>query len=83
LKKGSCGSSRNLLKKERIERKKEVKMMMVVIVVELLGEYTAVLTRLTERLLPPRRSLHVHALRNLRLNSTASTQDSSSFLLYF
>jgi len=55
----------------------------VVIVAKLLGEYTAVLKRLTERLLPPRRSLHVHALRNLLLNSTAPTHDYSSFLLYF
>ncbi|KAG6707576.1 hypothetical protein I3843_06G035100 [Carya illinoinensis] len=59
-------------------------MMMVAIAAELLREYAAALTRVTERLLPPRRGvIHFHGLRNLRLSSPASNQDSSSFVLYF
>lgn len=57
-------------------------MMMMVIMAELLGEYAAVLTRLTVRLAQPRRRIRTHAFRNLRLNSYASMQD-SSFILYF
>ncbi|KAG2708678.1 hypothetical protein I3760_05G203300 [Carya illinoinensis] len=57
-------------------------MMMVAVMAELLGEYTAALTRMTEWLLPPRRSMHFHGLRNLRLSSPASTQD-DSFIVYF
>lgn len=58
-------------------------MMMMVIMAELLGEYAAVLTRLTERLAQPRRRIRTNAFRNLRLNSYTSMQDSSSFILYF
>lgn len=58
-------------------------MMMVAIVAELLEEYTAVLKRVTESLLPPRRSVRFHGLMNLRLSSPTSTQGSSSFILYF
>ncbi|KAG6714396.1 hypothetical protein I3843_05G184900 [Carya illinoinensis] len=58
-------------------------MMMVAVMAELLGEYTAALTRMTEWLLPPRRSMHFHGLRNLRLSYPASTQDDSSFIVYF
>ena len=57
-------------------------MITVAVVAELLGEYTAALTRVTERLLPPRRRL-----RSFRFRSSSSTahqqDDSSSFILYF
>ncbi|RYR34158.1 hypothetical protein HN51_032027 [Arachis hypogaea] len=61
-------------------------MIMVASMTEILGEYTAVLTRVTERLLPrQQRSMSFSGgLRILRFASTTtSTSESSSFLLYF
>ncbi|KAG5052716.1 hypothetical protein AAZX31_02G208800 [Glycine max] len=59
-------------------------MIMVVVMTEILGEYTAVLTRVTERLLP-RHGISFGGLRrNLRFaSSTTSSSDSTSFLVYF
>ncbi|KAF7830811.1 hypothetical protein G2W53_013144 [Senna tora] len=59
-------------------------MIMVVAMTSILGEYTAALTRVTERLLP-RRHLSFNGLRNLRLGSTtsSSTSQPDSFLVYF
>ncbi|KAG4966321.1 hypothetical protein JHK82_040510 [Glycine max] len=59
-------------------------MIMVVVMTGILGEYTAVLTRVTERLLP-RHGISFRGLRrNLRFASTTSSSDSaSSFLVYF
>ncbi|KAK7385486.1 hypothetical protein VNO78_31208 [Psophocarpus tetragonolobus] len=55
-------------------------MIMVVVMTEILGEYTAVLTRVTERFLP-RHGISFGSLRrNLRFASTTSSSDSASFL---
>lgn len=56
-------------------------MIMVVSMMEILGEYTAVLTRVSERLLP-RRSRRFGGFQNL-LSSTTSSAESASFLVYF
>ncbi|RDX78007.1 hypothetical protein CR513_41785, partial [Mucuna pruriens] len=53
---------------------------MVVVMTKILGEYTAVLTRVTERFLP-RHGISFDGLRrNLRFASTISSSDSTSFL---
>ncbi|KAK4277660.1 hypothetical protein QN277_015622 [Acacia crassicarpa] len=57
-------------------------MIMVAIMTEIFGEYTAALTRVTERLLP-RRRLRFLRLSNLRLSSRASSSQADSFLVYF
>ncbi|GMN44280.1 hypothetical protein TIFTF001_013476 [Ficus carica] len=57
-------------------------MIMVAVVAELLREYTAVLSRATERLLPPRRSLRF-SFRSNSASRANSALDSSSFILYF
>ncbi|KAJ1431778.1 hypothetical protein SESBI_07018 [Sesbania bispinosa] len=58
-------------------------MIMVVNMTEILGEYTAVLTRVTERFFP-RHGISFGGLRrNLRFSSTISSSDSASFLVYF
>ncbi|ESW08354.1 hypothetical protein PHAVU_009G038700 [Phaseolus vulgaris] len=56
-------------------------MIMVVSMMKILGEYTAVLTRVTEQLLP-RRSRRLGGFRNL-FSSTTSSAESASFLVYF
>ncbi|KAG5233629.1 hypothetical protein IMY05_012G0002500 [Salix suchowensis] len=62
-------------------------MITVAIMVELLEEYAKALSRITERLLPPRHSMNgFQGLRNLRLPSSSSAthdQGSSSFIIYF
>ncbi|KAJ6969530.1 hypothetical protein NC653_034152 [Populus alba x Populus x berolinensis] len=56
---------------------------------ELLEEYAAALARITERLMPPRRSINgFRRLRNSRLPSSSSSaathdQDPCSFIVYF
>ncbi|KAK7372863.1 hypothetical protein VNO80_06252 [Phaseolus coccineus] len=58
------------------------KMIMMVVMAEILGKYTTVLTKVTERLLP-RHGISFGGLRrNLHFASTASS-DSTSFLVYF
>ncbi|KAL2317533.1 hypothetical protein Fmac_031409 [Flemingia macrophylla] len=58
-------------------------MIMVVVMTEILGEYTAVLTRVTERLLPRHGMSFGGLRRNLRFASRISSSDSTSFLVYF
>ncbi|OIW02506.1 hypothetical protein TanjilG_12820 [Lupinus angustifolius] len=59
-------------------------MIMVVVMTEILGEYTEVLARVTERLFPRRHGLSFGTLRNFSFASTTSSSDSSaSFLVYF
>ncbi|KAG5036031.1 hypothetical protein JHK87_010941 [Glycine soja] len=57
-------------------------MIMVVSMMEILGEYTAVLTRVTENLLPRRSTRVIGGLRNL-FASTTFSRESASFLVYF
>ncbi|RHN56406.1 hypothetical protein MtrunA17_Chr5g0429141 [Medicago truncatula] len=59
-------------------------MIMVAIMMEIFGEYTAVLTRATERFLS-RSGMSLDGFRsgNLRFGSSISSSDSSSFLVYF
>ncbi|KAL2344264.1 hypothetical protein Fmac_005549 [Flemingia macrophylla] len=57
-------------------------MIMVVIMTEIL-EYTTVLTRVTERLLPRHGMSFGGLRRNLRFASKISSSDSTSFLVYF
>ncbi|KAJ6867933.1 hypothetical protein NC651_033084 [Populus alba x Populus x berolinensis] len=62
-------------------------MITVAIMAELLEEYAVALARITERLMPPRRSINgFRRLRNSRLpSSSAAThdQDTCSFIVYF
>ncbi|RHN56405.1 hypothetical protein MtrunA17_Chr5g0429131 [Medicago truncatula] len=59
-------------------------MIMVAFMTEIFIEYTAVLTRATERFLS-RRGMSLDGLRNrnLRFGSSSSSSDSTSFLVYF
>ncbi|KAL2334663.1 hypothetical protein Fmac_015876 [Flemingia macrophylla] len=57
-------------------------MIMVVIMTEIL-EYTIVLTRVIERLLPRHGMSFGGLRRNLRFASKISFSDSTSFLVYF
>ncbi|PKI35623.1 hypothetical protein CRG98_044077 [Punica granatum] len=63
--------------------------MTVVVMAELLEEYTLALRRLTEQLLQPRPTTHfAGALRSFRLASSSSSSSTpyysdSSFLVYF
>ncbi|KAK7300994.1 hypothetical protein RJT34_11848 [Clitoria ternatea] len=70
-------------KEEEEEEEEARKMIMVVIMTEMLGEYTAVLTRVTARFLPRHGMSFGGLRRNLRFGSTTSSSDSASFMVYF
>ncbi|KAE9596020.1 hypothetical protein Lalb_Chr17g0344871 [Lupinus albus] len=57
-------------------------MIMVVIMTEILGDYTEVLRRVADRLLR-RRGLSFDSLRNFGSASTTSSLDSTSFMVNF
>ncbi|KAE9605986.1 hypothetical protein Lalb_Chr10g0103111 [Lupinus albus] len=57
-------------------------MIMVVVMTQILGEYTKVLARVTERLFS-RRGVSFGTLWNFRFASTTSSSDSASFLGFF
>ncbi|KAL9374637.1 hypothetical protein Peur_031516 [Populus x canadensis] len=72
---------------ERQTDRQELKMITVAIMAELLEEYAVALARITERLMPPRRSINgFRGLRNSRLPSSSSSssathdQDPCSFI---
>jgi hypothetical protein len=73
---------------ERDTDRQELKMITVAIMAELLEVYAVALARITERLMPPRRSINgFRGLRNSRLPSSSSAathdQDPCSFIVYF
>ncbi|KAK7350929.1 hypothetical protein VNO77_09995 [Canavalia gladiata] len=57
-------------------------MIMVVSMTEILGQYTAVLTRVTEHLFP-RRTIRFGGLDNFRFSSTSSSSSSESASFLF
>ncbi|KAK7353458.1 hypothetical protein VNO80_18905 [Phaseolus coccineus] len=77
LKDEKLGKEKNFVPRKNKARN----MIMVVSMMKILGEYTAVLTRVTEQLLP-RRSRRFGGFRNL-FSSTTSSAESASFLVYF
>ena len=73
---------------ERETDRQELKMITVAIMAELLEVYAVALARISERLMPPRRSINgFRGLRNSRLPSSSSAathdQDPCSFIVYF